>query len=111
MKKIYSMAKGYIDHWKELEALEPGVRFITEYYPIDGYGDRGFGLPDESSLAPEEKPDPLPGQPEGDEAEELPEFMYELIRGLYRIIHIRTGVPEAFRVPEPVGYDWADDVV
>ncbi|MCP4133933.1 MAG: class I SAM-dependent methyltransferase, partial [bacterium] len=32
LKKIYSMAKGYIDHWKELEALEPGVRFITEYY-------------------------------------------------------------------------------
>ncbi len=40
LNKMYAMWKWGMDDWCEIEAVEPGIQFIEEYYQYHGFGER-----------------------------------------------------------------------
>ena len=75
LKRMYGLWKWGMDDWREIEAFDPGIRFIEEYYQHYGFGDRmSQGLKD--ALFDEDV---------------YLEREQEVIRTMSRIGHIRLG--------------------
>ncbi len=75
LNKMYGMWKWGMDDWHEIEAFEPGIHFLEEYYQYHGFGDR---MPEGLKAA-------LSGEDAYSEREQ------EVIRTMSRIGHIRLG--------------------
>lgn len=77
LNRMSGMWKCGMDDWQEIEAIHPGIHFIEEYYPYDGFGNRmpqslKTALYDEDAYTERER---------------------DVIRTMMRIGHLRFGSP------------------
>jgi len=74
LHKMFALWKWGLDDWSELEAMDPRIRFIEEFYQRDGFGER----------MPEDLKDALSDS-------SYSEYIQEEIQKFSRIVHITLG--------------------
>jgi O-methyltransferase involved in polyketide biosynthesis len=90
LKRMYSLWKWGMDDWREIEAFDPGIHFIEEYYQYYGFGDRmPQGLKNALNSVGERRPQGLKDALFDEDA--YWEREQEVTRTMSRIGHISLG--------------------